>query len=137
MAVSIDIAVSTAIAFELGLVSATERDRILHLLVNAGLPIYSSLMTPETAYRALEEMEAHRGGHLNLVLPNGVGNGVFIKEKAGLSEEIVSSALDFLRQETQPADFSIPIVSAMESAPNTVPYRKMRRPLPFLTRTGT
>jgi len=98
MAVSIDIAVSTGIAFELGLVSAVQRDRILRLLVDAGLPIYCPLLTTESGCRALTEMEAHRGGHPNLVLPSGIGSAVFISEKDQVAPNVLGRALDFLRR---------------------------------------
>ena len=44
-AVSIDIATSTALAFELGMISEADRDRILRLLLCAGLPIFTPSLT--------------------------------------------------------------------------------------------
>jgi 3-dehydroquinate synthetase len=116
MAVSIDIAVSTAIAFELGLVSAQERDRILKLLVRSGLPIYSSLLAADSCSRALAETEAHRGGHLNLVLPKGIGGAVFVGNKERLAPLMLSRALDFLRREYHPSAFAVPVVTTVEQA---------------------
>jgi 2-epi-5-epi-valiolone synthase len=114
MAVSIDIAVSTEIAFEMGLVAARDRDRILKLLVNAGLPIYSPLLTTENGCRALAEMEAHRGGHLNLVVPSGIGSAVFVGDKGCLPTEALHCALDFLRRESQCPAVVIPVAASAE-----------------------
>jgi 2-epi-5-epi-valiolone synthase len=99
LAVSIDIAVSTALAFELGLLARTDRDRILILLRNVGLPIFAPLLTEEVALRSLVAMETHRGGHLNLVLPERVGSAVFVVERARISADILRRALDFLERE--------------------------------------
>ena len=99
LAVSIDIAVSTALAFELGLLARTDRDRILILLRNVGLPIFAPLLTEEVALRSLVAMETHRGGHLNLVLPERVGSAVFVVERARISADIMRRALDFLERE--------------------------------------
>lgn len=138
MAVSIDIAVSTGIAFELGLVSAGERDRILRLLVNSGLPIYSSLLTADSGCRALAEMEAHRGGHLHLVLPRGIGGAIFVSEKERLAPQVLHRALDFLRRESRTPAFAVPVVSVVESpATRDTDNKKLTQKTPFLaTRTG-
>jgi 2-epi-5-epi-valiolone synthase len=133
-AVSIDIAVSTGIAFELGLVSAGDRDRILRLLVNAGLPIYSPLLTTEIGCRALAEMEAHRGGHLNLVLPSGIGSAIFIGEKDHLAPQVLRRALDFLRRETHPPALAVPVASTVEPAATADTNEKFRQTTPLLVK---
>jgi len=117
VAVSIDMAVSTALAFEQGLVSAWERDRIHRLLAKAGLPIYSPLLTTESACRALAETEAHRGGHLNLVLPSGIGRAIFVTEKDRVTPNILRQALNFLRRETQFPEFK-DLVAAPAQTPS-------------------
>lgn len=138
MAVAIDIAVSTGIAFELRLVSAGERDRILRLLVNSGLPIYSPLLTADSGCRALAEMEAHRGGHLNLVLPKGIGSAIFLSEKERLVPLVLRRALDFLRRRTPPS-FAVPVTSIVElTATADIHNKKLAQKRPSLaTRTGT
>jgi 3-dehydroquinate synthetase len=112
VAVAIDIALSSALAFELDLLSLENRNRILASLQNAGLPIYSPLLTAEKCVKALEEIEAHRGGHLNLVVPSGIGSAVFVTEKRSLSLSVLQRALRFLDQEAcGPQPFSVPISS--------------------------
>jgi len=124
MAVSIDMAVSAAIAFEMGLVSAEQRDRILKLLVDAGLPIYCPLLTTESGCRALTEMETHRGGHPNLVLPSGIGRAIFISETDQVAPKVLRQALDFLWRENCRSAFSVPVLSPAKP------------PATVLTRTG-
>jgi len=131
MAVSIDIAVSTGIAFELGLVGARDRDRVLALLVNAGLPIYSPLLTTESGCRAMAEMEAHRGGHLNLVLPGGIGRSVFVNDKDRIQPQALRRALDYLRRESQRPVVTIPVGSSIEPATTADTHMKLRQTMPL------
>ena len=97
-AVSIDIATSTALAFELGMISEADRDRILRLLLCAGLPIFTPSLTVAAAIRALGLMEAHRAGYVNLVVPAGVGRALFIKQKDDVPVESLGRALGLLRE---------------------------------------
>jgi 3-dehydroquinate synthase len=99
VAVAVDIALSSAVAYELGLLSVEDRNRILRSLRTAGLPISSPILTDEVCDKALREMEAHRGGHLNLVVPTGIGKSVFIDEKQALPMSAFRTALRFLDSE--------------------------------------
>jgi 3-dehydroquinate synthetase len=107
VAVAIDIALSSAVAFELDLLSVENRNRILGSLRNAGLPIYSPLLTAESCVKAFEEIEAHRGGHLDLVLPSGIGSTVFVSEKRSLPLSVLHRALRFLDQESRGHPFRL------------------------------
>jgi len=93
VAVGLDIALSSAVAYELDLLSCGDRNRILASLQSAGLPIYSHLLTAENCFRSLEEIEAHRGGHLNLVVPSGIGQSRFITERRSVSSQLLKSAI--------------------------------------------
>ncbi len=119
VAVAVDIALSSAVAYELGLLSLEDRNRILRSLRNAGLPIYSPLLSAENCVRALGEIEAHRGGHLNLVVPSAVGRALFITEKHSLPLSVLQRALRFLDQESH----GHPLV---RPAGSTVTYSPMR-----------
>jgi len=119
VAVAVDIALSSAVAYELGLLSLEDRNRILRSLRNAGLPIYSPLLSAENCVRALGEIEAHRGGHLNLVVPSAVGRALFITEKHSLPLSVLQRALRFLDQESH----GHPLV---RPAGSTVTYGPMR-----------
>lgn len=96
MAVAIDMALSSAVGYCMGLLSAADQDRILKLLIGVGLPIFSPLLTLERCNWALEEIEAHRGGHVNLVVPSGIGKAVFLTNKEQVPQAVLSTALDFL-----------------------------------------
>jgi 3-dehydroquinate synthase len=114
-AVAIDIAISTVMAFELRMISLQYRDRILRLLINAGLPIYSQLLTTEKSWRALAEIEAHRGGDLNLVLPTGIGSAKFVNRKDGLWPELLHRTLSFLRRMDEISALKVPVPWIVES----------------------
>jgi 3-dehydroquinate synthase len=113
VAVAVDIALSSAVASELDLLSIQDRNRILRSLRDAGLPIYSPLLTAENCVRALGEIEAHRGGHLNLVLPSGIGRSLFITERHRLPLPLLQRALRFLEQEAHGCPFVDPVGSSV------------------------
>ena len=100
-AVAIDIALSTVIAAELNLLGLLDKKRILGLLRGAGLPIFSSLLTFERCLKSMAETEAHRGGHLNLVVPNGIGSATFVTNRETVSRTVLLRALNMLRQDDE------------------------------------
>jgi 3-dehydroquinate synthetase len=116
VAVAVDIALSSAVAFELDLLSFEDRNRILRSLRNAGLPIYSSRLTAVNCLKALEEIEAHRGGYLNLVVPSGIGSAVFITERRSLPVSVLQRALRFLDQESSERAFFVPVSASLGQA---------------------
>lgn len=112
-AVSLDIALSTALACEMGLISAGDRERILTLLLRSSLPIFSQFLTLESCQESLAAMEEHRGGRLNLVLPTGVGSAMFVAEMCDVDIRALQRALDFLDWQAQS--------SSIATYPTTVP----------------
>jgi len=116
VAVAIDIALSSALAHELGLLSFEDRNRILRSLRTAGLPISSPVLTDEVCVKALGEIEAHRGGHLNLVVPSRIGRSVFINEKQRLPVSALQRALRFLDQESSGQTLLRPVASTVTHA---------------------
>jgi 3-dehydroquinate synthetase len=126
MSVAIDMALSTAVSYSLGFLSCADQDRILRLLLGVGLPIFSHLLNLECCSKALDEIEAHRGGHLNLVIPRGIGKAVFLPKKEQVPQAVLNTALNFLRKKSQQynrtaanATFLDP--SAAERIPRFVP----------------
>jgi 2-epi-5-epi-valiolone synthase len=115
-AVAVDIALSSAVAFEMDLLSEKDRNRILRSLRNAELPIYSPLLTAENCVRALGEIEAHRGGHINLVVPSGIGRTLFIAERDRLPLSVLERALRFLDGEAHTYPFVGPVSSSVIDA---------------------
>ena len=117
ISVALDMALSSAVSYCQGLLSCADRDRILNLLLGVGLPIYSHLLTLERCCRALDEIEAHRGGHLNLVVPSGIGKAVFLSDKEQVPQAVLSTALDFLCEKTRRYD---PVISNSTCLTSTV-----------------
>jgi 2-epi-5-epi-valiolone synthase len=113
VAVAVDIALSSAVAFEMNLLSQENRNRILRSLRNAELPIYSPLLTAENCARALGEIEAHRGGNINLVVPSSIGRTLFIAEKHRLPLSVLERALHFLDREAHACPFVGPVSSSV------------------------
>jgi 2-epi-5-epi-valiolone synthase len=98
--VAIDIALCAVLAWRLGMLTRDMRDRILHLLLTLGLPIYSPLLTAQLCEHALDEAKRHRGGQVNLVVPTGLSTATFIETSDGLTGPI-GSAVRWLRGYTQ------------------------------------
>ncbi|MGW3421545.1 sedoheptulose 7-phosphate cyclase [Streptomyces phaeochromogenes] len=76
-AVSIDIALSCALAVDRGLLTPADALRTLALLRAARLPVWHRVCEPGRLWDALAESTRHRGGEQNIPLPNGLGKCVF------------------------------------------------------------
>jgi len=79
-AVALDISLCAVMSWLAGILSAADRDRILTLLGRAGLATFSPLVSPDVCLRGIEEAMRHRGGSVNLVVPTGVGNAIFVSD---------------------------------------------------------
>jgi 3-dehydroquinate synthetase/predicted NBD/HSP70 family sugar kinase len=100
-AVAIDMALSCAISCELGLLGKDSRDRIASTLVTARLPIHSSLMNDQLCVAAMEEAMRHRGGVVNLVLLNGIGQPTFLERTTELPGSALKSSICWLAEHSQ------------------------------------
>lgn len=121
MSVAIDMALSSAIGYYLGLLSHTDQQRIFSLLQRAGLPRSSNLLTFELCCRAISEIEAHRGGHLNLTVPTGIGRAIFLSNRKELPNSALSSALRLLERETQEDNIALSNAPLMSPPPVEAP----------------
>ncbi len=92
-AVAIDIAFSTVVAQQCGWLPTDLGDRILKLLLDVGLPVWSPLLTGTLCLKSLEETVRHRGGKLNLVLPIGIGQAMFCEHVDDLSKPDIERAI--------------------------------------------
>jgi 3-dehydroquinate synthase len=101
LAVALDIAVSTAIAVQLGLLPATTGQFIASTLVSLGLPINSPLLTADNLCEAAKGTSKHRAGALNLVVPTAIGRAEFIPTLGELTPGLINASLDWLRHEHQ------------------------------------
>lgn len=79
-AVTIDMAVSTALAAGRGLVSDDEGDRILATMRALRLPTNHELCQPEFLWEALQEAVDHRDGLQRMPLPVGIGDVTFVND---------------------------------------------------------
>ncbi|MGD9723371.1 MAG: sedoheptulose 7-phosphate cyclase [Pirellulales bacterium] len=92
-AVAADMAISAAIARELGLLPAEEFEAIVRLLLDLNLPVGSPLLDARTCLEALAEAARHRGGRPNLVVPAGIGSANFIRNLEELPLALLHEAL--------------------------------------------
>lgn len=95
-AVAIDMALSTVLARDLGLVPSSEAERILRLSKALGLPLYSDVMQPEPLWDSLANIVAHRNGNLNLVVPTKAGECTFVEKLGDITLEMLVKALEEL-----------------------------------------
>jgi 3-dehydroquinate synthase len=94
-AVSIDMAVSCALAVERGLQTRTDALRVLNLLRRCGLPVQHPLCAAPFLWDALVEATRHRGGRQNAPVPMGIGECVFVDD---LTEQDLRHSGAVLRQ---------------------------------------
>jgi 3-dehydroquinate synthetase/predicted NBD/HSP70 family sugar kinase len=97
-AVSIDMALSCAVAHRLGCVPRETAHRVVQVLLDLGLPIQAPVVTPELCALATHAARLHRGGAVNLVLPTRVGGGTFVESEDDLPLGLFDAALDELRE---------------------------------------
>jgi 3-dehydroquinate synthase len=79
-AVALDISLCVVMSWRAGTLSTADRDRILTLLGRAGLATFSPLVSLDVCLLGIEEAMRHRGGSVNLVVPTGVGNAIFVSD---------------------------------------------------------
>ena len=88
-AVSIDIAFSSYLAFNRGLITSDEKDRIFDLIKKLGLPYYHEKIEPHVMWNSIEERVNHRGGFQRIPLPYSIGNYTFVNDVT--EEEIINT----------------------------------------------
>jgi 3-dehydroquinate synthase len=79
-AVTIDMALTTVLAAHRGLVSRSERDRVLAVMAELGLPVWHPTCDVEVLRKALRDTVRHRDGAQRLPLPVGIGGAVFVND---------------------------------------------------------
>jgi 3-dehydroquinate synthetase len=89
-------ALTCALAVQLGLLDDSVYQQIISAFRVLGLPTTSELCTAELLMAGMDATCAQRGGALNLVVPVGIGASVFIAERAAVSRSNIESALDYL-----------------------------------------
>ena len=79
-AVSIDMALSLALAYGRNLIDQREFFRSIKLIHDFGLPLSCGICTLEWLWSALEESTLHRDGMQRIPLTAGIGNGTFVND---------------------------------------------------------
>lgn len=79
-AVAIGIACATRFAFAKGLCAETTLVRILGVLRNAGLPTFLDAFDYQELYEAIQMVIKVRDGHINLVVPQQIGQPLIIND---------------------------------------------------------
>lgn len=88
--VAVDIAISTVLARRRELIGEEERDRVLRLLEELGLPTFHPLCTPQFLQAALRDTVRHRDGLQRLPLPVSIGAVDFFNDV--VPEELIETA---------------------------------------------
>jgi 3-dehydroquinate synthetase len=92
-AVALDMAVSSAIGVEIGILDVADHARIVTALTGLGLAVCSPLVTVPLLASAMERAAAHRDGDLNLVVPDRIGSAAFVKSADGVPPAVLPRAL--------------------------------------------
>jgi 3-dehydroquinate synthase len=97
----VGLALDSCYAAEINLLTPSERDRILRGLLDAGLPIWTPLLTRRNPAGQLEllkgltDFQEHLGGQLTLAMPSNIGNQTNIHE---IAAERIESIIPRLEQ---------------------------------------
>ncbi|MBO1755467.1 sedoheptulose 7-phosphate cyclase [Allobranchiibius sp. CTAmp26] len=94
-AVNLDMAFSTTLAEQRGLISVSERDRIFWLMSRIGLTLDSPHLTPELLQRGTESIVQTRDGLLRAAVPHPIGTCDFIND---LPESEMRTTLEVHRE---------------------------------------
>ena len=81
-AISVDMAYSATIAEQRGLISVSDRDRILGLMSSVGLSIDSRHLTPDVVRQATTSILQTRDGLLRAAVPHPIGSCLFVNDLA-------------------------------------------------------
>ncbi|HDX9636055.1 TPA: sedoheptulose 7-phosphate cyclase [Bacillus cereus] len=99
LAVAMDIAISTEIAFLMNKISMKSKKRILDLLLNLNLNIYNErTYNDKLMWKSLKNILLHRGNKLNLVIPHEIGHARFVRDLNEISEDLLKEALSNLKE---------------------------------------
>ena len=79
-AVLLDIAISTMLAWNRGLLLAGEVDRIFCLIASLSLPLDPENLQVDMLWRILQERIYHRNGFQRVPLPDGIGGCTFVND---------------------------------------------------------
>ena len=91
-AVAVDMAISSAIAVEMGLLNGQSCRRIVALLRKLGLPVQSKLAEACLMRQAMLDATLHRNGNANLVVPTSIGSADFVASHELVTDTVLHNA---------------------------------------------
>jgi 3-dehydroquinate synthase len=106
-AVAVDMALTCVLGVELGLLDEDDWSAIEALYERLGLPLFSEFCTNDAVASAIQATTAHRGGSLNLVVPQRIGSATVIAHASDLPRWALHQARERLCQlagDRTPAD---------------------------------
>ncbi|MCE7534926.1 hypothetical protein [Aliivibrio fischeri] len=92
-AVAVDIALSSALSYKMGLLNKGNLQRILNVLTKFNLPITYDSINYEDLLESLNSVCLHRAGKLNLVIPLSIGKVTYIESIDEKFESYLSQSL--------------------------------------------
>ncbi|KAL3154556.1 hypothetical protein ABBQ32_014013 [Trebouxia sp. C0010 RCD-2024] len=92
-AVNIDMALTTQLAFQRGLITAEERARVFGVMRSLGLAIWHEVCTLDVLMQGLEDTTRQRDGIQRVPFMNGIGEAVFVND---IQQEEVAQAAEFV-----------------------------------------
>jgi 3-dehydroquinate synthase len=107
-AVAIDIAFTSAVGVELGLLDEGDLETVLETLIRVGLPVHTPLLTVEAALTAIDAAVRQRDGALNLVVPTGIGSATFVRSPHEIPRGALAAALKRIEPAAS-ADLELPL----------------------------
>jgi 3-dehydroquinate synthase len=94
-AVAIDVAFSSVLAYNRGLLSSNEKNRIINLMKKLGLPYTNQYITASLFWDSVLERKQHRDGFQRIPLPASIGQCVFIND---ITYEELSQACQLMKE---------------------------------------
>ena len=79
-AVAIDMAISVMLAYQRGLLSYQERERVYTFMEAVRLPLVHPICNPSLLYEALQSTTRHRNGLQRFPLPTSIGSARFFND---------------------------------------------------------
>jgi 2-epi-5-epi-valiolone synthase len=98
-AVAIDMALSSAVAVEFGLLRRGDYERIMAVFEALNLPTHDDVCTMDVLRAALSDSTKHRAGNLNLVVPIAIGTATFVVNREQVTDQALQLALRRLGRE--------------------------------------
>ena len=103
-AVATDIALSSALSVELGRMRLEAFEAVVDLLQRARLPLLVHQLSVDRCEEALAEARRHRGGSVNLVLPNELGDASFVEYGEAIPTSALAAALNRISRSVTAAE---------------------------------